>query len=190
MPESEIKTMRPSFKFKFINKYILTALALTTTVIATVPQQIKAQSNPGLTIFSGVERKDILNYRLDFGGNVGGWDRYRLRVPGKKLTQGAAKFFISYPDYFNGKFDTDKIEVRNKNGDSLPLRQVTWDKESYIIEIELEEPILESNKLEIVFSNVKNPDDIGTYYFQGQVLTPGQVPIRLVLGTWIVSINQ
>ena len=180
--------MRPSFKF--INKYVLSALASTTTVLTAVPQQLNAQSNPGLTIFSGVERKNILNYRLDFGGTTGGWDRYRLRVPGKKITQGVAKIFISYPDYYDGEFNTDKIEVRDRNGNSFPLRSVTWDKESYIIEIELEEPILESQKLEIVFSGVKNPDDVGTYYFQGQILTPGQVPIRLILGTWIVSINN
>ena len=180
--------MRPPFKF--INKHLLTALALTTTIVATVPQQIKAQSNPGLTIFSGVERENILNYRLDFGGNAGGWDRYRFRVPGKKITQGVDKFFISYPDYYTGKFDTDRIEVRDKDGNSLPLREVIWDQESRIIEIDVEEPILESNKLEIVFSNVKNPDDVGTFYFQCQVLTPGQVPLRLIVGTWIVSINQ
>ena len=69
----------------------------------------------GLTIFSGVDRGDILNYRLDFGGKQDGWDRYRLRVPGKKLDQGAAKFFISYPEYFDGKFDINKEQGKNKN---------------------------------------------------------------------------
>ena len=170
-----------------INKSLLTTLALTTTIVTSIPQEIKAQGNPGLTIFSGVDRGDILNYRLDFGGKQDGWDRYRLRVPGKKLDQGAAKFFISYPEYFDGKFDINKIEVR-VGGESLPLREVFWDKESRIVEIDLEEPLLESKKAEIVFSNVKNPS-YGTYYFHCQLLTPGQVPVRLHVGTWIVSIG-
>lgn len=176
-----------SFK-KYYKKFLAT-LAVSSTLIIGLPYFVSAQSNPGLTIFSGVERKDILNYHLDFGGQAGSWDRYRLRIPGKKMTEGASRFFISYPDYYEGKFDQDSMEVR-VNGESLPLRSVLWDKESRIIELDLENPILESKKVEIVFSNVKNPRPGGTFYFQCQVLTPGQVPLRLHLGTWIVSISQ
>lgn len=174
--------------FKINNKSLITTVALITTIMTALPSVVSAQTNPGLTIFSGVDRKDELGYRLDFGGKAGQWDRYRLRIPGKRLTQGVDKFFVSYPDYFNGKFDLDKIEVRAKNT-SLPVREVIWDQESRIIEIALEEPLLESNQVELVFSNVKNPDSGGTFYFQGQILTPGQVPLRLSVGTWILSIN-
>lgn len=163
-------------------------LAITTSLMTGLPHLVLAQSNPGLTLFSGVDRQDILNYHLDFGGKSGGWDRYRLRIPGKKLTQGVAKFFITYPEYYQGTFNTDSIEVRVKDK-KLPIREVVWDKESRIIEIDLEQPLLESNKVEIVFSNVKNPENGGTFYFQAQILTPGQVPLRLNIGTWIVSIN-
>lgn len=148
-----------------------------------------AQSNPGLTIFSGVERENLLNYHLDFGGQPGNFDRYRLRIPAKKMTQGASRFFISYPDYYDGKFDPDEIEVRIE-GESLPLREVNWDKESRIVEIDLEQPITESKKVEIVFSNVKNPPFGGTYYFNAQAIAAGDVPIRQHLGTWIISINR
>jgi hypothetical protein len=172
---------------KFINKSLLTTLALATTIVTSIPQEINAQSNPGLTIFSGVDRENILNYHLDFGGNEDSWDRYRLRVPAKKINEGVAKFFISYPDYFDGKFDTNKIEVRAE-GKALPLREVVWDKESRIVEIDLEQPFVEGKKVEIVFSNVKNPSS-GTFYFHCQVLTPGQVPVRLHVGTWILSIS-
>jgi hypothetical protein len=173
---------------KISSKLCLTALAVSGCLVTGLPSLGLAQSNPGLTIFSGVDRKDILNYHLDFGGRAGGWDRYRLRIPSKKMTQGAARFFISYPEYYEGKFDVDAIEVRVK-GESIPLREVIWDEESRIIEIDLEQPIVESNQVELVFSNVKNPRPGGTFYFQCQVLTPGQIPLRLHLGTWIVSIN-
>lgn len=171
-----------------INKSLWATLAVTTSLITGLPNLVVAQSNPGLTLFSGVDRQDILNYHLDFGGKSGGWDRYRLRIPGKKLTEGVSKFFITYPEYYKGTFKTDSIEVRVKDK-KLPIREVVWDKESRIIEIDLEEPLLESNRVEIVFSNVKNPDNGGTFYFQAQILTPGQVPLRLNIGTWILSIN-
>ena len=174
---------------KLSSQKLITALAISSTLITGLPYLVSAQSNPGLTLFSGVDREKILNYHLDFGGQAGGWDRYRLRIGGKRITEGVARFFISYPDHYKGRFDVDKIEVRMK-GKPLPLREVIWDQESRIVEIDLEEPLLESKKVEIVFSNVKNPRPGGTYYFQCQVLTPGQVPIRLHVGTWILTIGQ
>jgi hypothetical protein len=175
--------------FKLSSKSFLVALTITSSIITGLPYFVLAQSNPGLTIFSNVDRKDVLDYHLDYGGRPGAWDRYRLRIPSKKMTQGAARFFISYPDYYNGKFDTNAIEVRVK-GESIPIIEVIWDKESRIIEIDLEKPILESHQVELVFSNVKNPRSGGTFYFQAQVLTPGQIPLRLQLGTWILSISR
>jgi len=173
--------------FKLISKRLIGALAISSTLLMGVPFAI-AQSNPGLTIFSGVERENILNYHLDFGGRAGNFDRYRLRMPGRKLTEGVTKLYVIYPDYYQGRFDVDRIEVRINNR-PLPLRDVVWDQESRIIEIELEEPLLESRALEIVMSNVYNPRNGGTFYFQGQVMTAGQIPIRLNVGTWILSIN-
>ncbi|MGK7896839.1 MAG: DUF2808 domain-containing protein [Xenococcus sp. (in: cyanobacteria)] len=170
---------------------LLSSIAISGCLLGSIATISFAQGNSGLTIFSGVGRENILDYYLDFGGRANARDRYRLRVPGKKLIGGASKFFIAYPDYYDGKFDVDKIEVRIKNGkkqESLPLREVIWDKESYILEIDLEEPIKESRKVEIVFSNVKNPD-IGTYYFHCQVLPADDLPIRQHLGTWILSID-
>lgn len=175
--------------FMISPKRLITSLALSTCLITGIQAISLADSNPGLTLFSGVQRENVLNYHLDFGGQAGAWDRYRLRIPGKKMTQGASKFFIAYPDYYEGKFDTDKIEVRIK-GESLPLREVVWDKESHMIEIDLQEPITSSEKVELVFSNVKNPSFGGTFYFHCQVLAAGDIPVRIHLGTWIVSINS
>ena len=139
-------------KNKLNFKGFLSAIAISSCLLGSVATITLAQGNSGLTIFSGVNRENILNYYLDFGGKANARDRYRLRLPGKKLIGGAAKFFIAYPDYYDGKFDVDKIEVRVKNGkkqESLPLREVIWDQESYLIEIDLEEPIRESKKVEI-----------------------------------------
>lgn len=168
-------------------KKVFTTLGVAGCLLASVPIITTAQGGSGLTIFSGVSRENILDYYLDFSGQRNSRDRYRLRIPGKKLLQGAAKFYIFYPDYFDGKFDEDKIEVRI-DGEPLPLRDVIWDKENYLIEIELEEPLRESRKVELVFSGVRNPD-IGTYYFRGEVLPAADLPIRQYIGTWIISIN-
>jgi Protein of unknown function (DUF2808) len=148
-----------------------------------------AGGNPGLVIFSGIKREDILPYYLDFGVGPDKWERYRLSIPAKKMTSGASKFFITYPDYYDGKFDSEAIEVKVKN-QSMPIEEVYWDKESRIIEIDLKEPIKASEKVEIVLSNVKNPKFGGTYYFHCQLMAAQDLPIRLHVGTWIVDINQ
>jgi DNA-directed RNA polymerase subunit L len=100
---------------------------------------------------------------------------------------GVAQFAISYPDYFDGKFNPNKIEVRVKNK-SVKLSEVKWDKENHIIQIYLEEPISAGNKVELVFNDVKNPAFGGIYYFNCQILTPGDIPLPRYLGTWELSI--
>ena len=148
-----------------------------------------AQGTPGLVIF-GDRDVDILNYYLDFGGIADNRDRYRLRIPKKKLENGATQFVISYPDYFDGKFNTDKIEVR-VDGDkdrSLPLKDVVWDEENHFVQINLAEPLREPKKLELVFSNVTNPD-VGTYYFYAQVVPAINAPVPQRIGAWVLSID-
>lgn len=172
---------------KYAKGTLLVALSMTVGSIALLPALTLANGNPGLTIFSGVERKDILDYFLQFGGRPNQLDRYKLYIPAKKLSQGASTFFVSYPDYYNGQFDTSKIEVRVK-GQPVPLKEVIWDKDSRIIQITLDQAIDPTTKVELVMSNVKNPD-LGTYYFTCDVLAAGNVPVRLYVGTWIVSIE-
>ncbi|HBB33615.1 MAG TPA: hypothetical protein DDZ80_00750 [Cyanobacteria bacterium UBA8803] len=167
---------------------LISALAVTSCLITGVSTSVWADSNPGLTIFSGVQRENLLRYYLDFGGRAGNWDRYRLRVPAKKMELGVAQFDIVYPDYYNGKFDTDSIEVRVK-GESMPLSEVNWDQENHLLRIYLEQPIEAGNKVEIVLSDVKNPPFGGTFYFECRAWTPGDVPLPRYLGTWILTIN-
>jgi hypothetical protein len=174
---------------KQTSKRFLSVLAITSGLLAGIPILTVAQSNSGLTLWSGIQRENILNYHLDFDGHAGSWDRYRFYISAKKLTQGASKFIIAYPDYYDGKFDTDRIEVRIDK-ESLPLRSVYWDKEGKVIEIDMEQPIPPGKKVEIVFSNVKNPRFGGTFYFHCQAFAADDLPVRLYYGTWIVSINN
>ena len=166
----------------------LSALTVTSFLLAGFPIISLAQSLPGLTIFSGVKRENQLPFRLDFGGQPNGWDRYRLRIPAKRLNLAVSQFSISYPDYYKGKFDTDKIEVRIKDK-KMPLQEVVWDKENRLVDIYLQEPVPAGSRVELVFSNVKNPAFGGTYYFNCQILSPGDVPLRRYIGTWILSIS-
>ena len=171
------------------SKSLLTAIALATCIGGSVHTVAVAQGTPGLVIF-GDRDVDILNYYLDFGGIADNRDRYRLRIPKKKLANGATQFVISYPDYFDGKFDTDKIEVRpnGKKDQSLPLKNVVWDKENRLIQIDLAQPLKDPKKVELVFSNVRNPD-VGTYYFYAQVVPAVNVPVPERIGAWVLSID-
>lgn len=167
-------------------KYILPAIALTGSIAAAIPASTLAQGLPGITIFSGTEAKNRLDYRLDYGSrNM--WDRYVLRVSGKKLQQSVYQFNISYPNYFKGKFDPKEIKVVSQ-GKEVELEKVEWNKEDYQIQITLKEPLEANKKAEIVLDNVRNPD-VGVYYFNCRVLTSTGVANAQYIGTWEISIN-
>ena len=168
---------------------LLSALAVTSFLVTGFPALISAQSLPGLTLFSGVKSENQLPYRLDFGGHSNGWDRYRFKIPAKKMKLAVSEFAILYPDYYKGSFDTKSIEVRVKDK-KMPLQEVKWDKENHIVQISLQDPVPANTRVELVFSNVRNPAFGGTYYFNCEILSPGDVPLRRRLGTWIVSIGQ
>ncbi len=183
--------MMSSFLSNLMFKPILSALALSGCLLASVPSTL-AQSGSGLTLWSGVRREYILQYHTDFGGRPNQWDRYKLRIPANKMKQGAYKFIITYPDYYDGKFDTDKIQVNygDKYKKSATIAQVDWDQDNYRLSIDLEEAIEPDTKVQLKLSNVKNPDFGGTYYFHCQVLTSKGRPEPSYLGTWILSINR
>lgn len=167
---------------------LLSGLAIAGCLLAGAPALTWAQSNPGLTIFSGVERPNELSYFLDFGGRRNHRDRYRLRVPADKMELGVGTFAISYPDYYDGDFDVEKMEVR-VDGESLPLQEIVWNKPDNVVLLYLEEPVEAGQSVEIVFSNVRNPRFGGTFYFEARASTPGDVPLPRYLGTWIISIE-
>ena len=181
-----------SFEFmrspKWSNSRWVSTLVATTYWLGGFAAPLLAQPTPGLTIFSGVERPNQLGYYLDFGGRRDQRDRYRLRVPADKMELGVKTFAISYPDYYDGVFDIEKIEVR-ADGRSFPIDEVVWNKPDRVLLIYLAEPIEAGKGVELVFSNVRNPRWGGTYYFEGRASSPGDVPLPRYLGTWILSIE-
>jgi hypothetical protein len=167
---------------------LFSALAIASCVMTALPIATLAQGLPGFTIFSGVERENELGYRLDFDGIPSRIDRYRLRIPGDKLELAVNQFAVTYPDSYEGEFDPEEIEVR-VDGDSVPLDEVVWDQENRVVELYPLEPVPAGTRVEIVFSNVRNPRTPGTHYFNALVSSPGDLPLLRYVGTWIVSIG-
>ncbi|RFP60948.1 MAG: DUF2808 domain-containing protein [Limnothrix sp. CACIAM 69d] len=164
----------------------LAALAALSCSLAVVPAVV-AQELPGFTLFGGPRRESQLSFRLD-RGRESSWDRYRLRIPAQNLA--IAQIAIDYPDYYKGRFDTDRIDVRYKNGgEKIELDRVVWNPENYTIEIYPKEPIPSGKQLEVVLSNVRNPDMGGMYYFNCRILTPGDTPLLRYIGTWLIQIT-
>jgi len=167
---------------------VFSSLAIATCLTGIFPLLTQAEGLPGLTIFGGPGSNENLGYRLDFGGNANGWDRYRLRIPGKKMGLAVAQFAISYSKDYKGTFNEKTIEVRVK-GKRVKLREAKWKKDDLVIEIVPEEPIPAKSDVEIWLENVKNPSGGGMFYFNLQVQSPGDLPLYRYLGTWVISIS-
>jgi Protein of unknown function (DUF2808) len=148
-----------------------------------------AQGLPGLTIFSGVDRENQLSWRMDYDGVPNVTDRYRLRIPAKKMEFAVEQFSITYPDTYRGRFDTKNVEVK-VNGDAVELTDVTWDPENRIIEIYPQTPVPADSRVELVLSQVRNPNRVGTHYFNALVRSPGDLPLMRYVGTWILTIGN
>lgn len=168
-------------------KQFLSAVAITSCLIGAIPAISQAQGLPGLTLFGGPRNGNSLNFRLDYGA-AGTWDRYRLRIPAKKLNLAVAQFTVDYPTHYEGKFDKKEVKVRVE-GKTIPLQEVVWDKENRLIEIYPVDPIPAGNDVELVLSNVQNPTNRGMFYFNCRIVTPGDVPLLRYIGTWVLSIT-
>ena len=167
---------------------LVSAVAMTGSLLAGLPVITAAQGLSGLTLFGGVKSENQLPFRLDFGGQADTWERFRLRIPAKKMNLAAIKFVVSYPDYYQGSFDPNKVEVTVK-GEKVLLDQVKWNKEARLIEIFPKQPISAGGEVELVLSNVKTPSFGGMYYFNCQILSPGELPLLRYVGTWVLNIS-
>ncbi|MDJ0676946.1 MAG: DUF2808 domain-containing protein [Calothrix sp. MO_167.B42] len=166
---------------------LLSSLAITSCLLTSFTLPNTALAN-GLTLFSGVKSGYQLPFHLDFSGRRGAWDRYRLRIPTKKMKFAVARLIIAYPKSYKGTFDPKKIAVKVR-GKKIKLSETNWDKENRVIEIYPEEPIPAGFKTEVVLSNVLNPSSGGMFYFQCLMRSPGDVPLSRYIGTWIIDIS-
>jgi len=162
-----------------------------------------AQGSSGFVIFGGPGQGNTLDFRLDYGSNGHPRDRYRLRIPSKKMTFAVSQFSIEYPDYYDGEFDAEldedrrpsrqPVRIRVKSGRSyedVEIESVVWDQENHLIDIFPKEPIPAGQKVEIVLSNVRNPRFGGMYFFNCRAFSPGDLPLARYLGTWVIAIGN
>ncbi|HEY9698995.1 MAG TPA: DUF2808 domain-containing protein [Trichocoleus sp.] len=167
---------------------LFSALAAAGCLVTGLATTGLAQGLPGLSIFSGIERVNQLNFRLDNFGRPGATDRYHLRIPATKMDLAVSQFAITYPESYRGTFDDQDIEVK-VNNKSIALDKAVWDKDNRVIEIYPVEPVPADTRVEIVLSNVRNPRYVGTHYFNALVRSPGDLPMLRYVGTWQVSIS-
>lgn len=174
------------------------ALLVLTPCLLAVPTVSQADTTPGFTLIwggDGPNAKQQLRYLLEYGSPGHPSDRYYLRLGKQNLA--VSGIVITYPDYYSGVFDPRRIEVRvggksqllsSRRGQSIPLTEVKLDKEAQVLQLIPEQPIPAGTSIEVVLSNVQNPGDGGTYFFNCQVASPGNTPLLRYVGTWILNI--
>ena len=168
-------------------RQLFSALLITGLALTSLAKITQAQGLPGMTLLSGPDKANILNYFLQ-SGRSGEWDRYKLRLPADKLNLANAEISITYPKYYKGKIDPKSVQIRIKDT-PIPIEDVIWDKENPLIQIYPQEPIPAGTKVEIVLSNVKNPTFGGVFNFNANIRSPGDVPMLRYVGTWVLSID-
>lgn len=138
-------------------------------------------------IFNGFPQEDKLPSTVNRGTRS--VDTYRLNIPTQKMTRGITKFIISYPESFNGKFDTQKIQIL-VNREKQPLYSTNWDEANHLLELELEEPIPIQASTEIVLSGVVRPavKEATQFRFDCRALTVDTPTTEIYIGSWFLTI--
>jgi Protein of unknown function (DUF2808) len=159
-----------------------------------------AQQNQGLTFTwggDGPTGKQQLGYVLQYGTPGHPSDRYRLKIKAQKVAIDGIN--ISYPDYFDGQINEKAITLQEAPKSKIlgfgkvvkiPIASAKVDKDSRIIDIVPEAAIPAGKAFEVVLSDVQNPRSGGMYYFNCRISSPGDLPIKKYLGTWVLSIYR
>jgi hypothetical protein len=143
----------------------------------------------------------FLPFSVELSNDRGNWSRYRLRLGAGDMKLAATQFAVTYPNYFDGKFDAKAVEVKTcrtlgsalsgpQGCKSVPVDEVTLDTERGRIAIYPKDPVPAGTNVELVLSNVRNPSNDGMYQLKALVESPGDVPLLRYLGMWNVSIGQ
>jgi Protein of unknown function (DUF2808) len=178
-------------------RLLLTSLCVAGSLVSTLPTITSAQSNPGFSFVwgDGPGRKQQLGYVLDYGTPGHSQDRYRLKLGRQNVA--IDSITITYPNYYDGTFNEKRVTLqeapKNKflgfgKTKQIEVSSVKLDKDNRLIEIVPKEPIPSGVPVEVVLSDVQNPRSGGMYYFNAYINSPGDVPLRRYLGTWILSL--
>lgn len=183
------------FTARLLSGVALSGVAIAAT-LATLPiQPSAAQTNPGITLWGGVDSEYRLPYTLRNNRPRSTRAEYHLRVPGTRIDTAVSKLSIIYPEAFtrrNGSFDTDQIRVRRGRGAGdreIPVDEVVWVPEANRLEIFMEEDIPADTSFVIGMSDVRNPDRFGMHRFNLQAEARGDVLPRY-LGTWELLVAE
>jgi hypothetical protein len=174
-------------KIQMIKKLgIVSCLAIAAAVFS--PSAAHAGCNAGFIIFGGI-KDNALDYVLD-SCTSGRTDRYYLEIKPQKFK--VSEVIITYPEHFNGSFDTDDMKLRVTadalGGKDLEIASATWDKETRRITIVPKEAIPSKTPLRVVLSNVRNPEYSGFYQLDGRVMR-ADVPVPVYIGSWMITID-
>lgn len=185
---------------KFSLRRALPALLCSGLMFGTVPAAtVEAQTNPGFSLIWGgrdSQPQKQLGYVLQYGTPKHLRDRWRLSLGKHEFAMSVIR--VSTPDYFDGKFNEKRIELREspksrifnlKKGKEIPISSVTVDNDNGFIEIIPETPIPAGKRAEVVLSNVRNPSS-GMFFLNCSVISPGDVPLPRNVGTWVLSIYR
>ncbi len=188
------------FAKKLSIKKALPIVLCSSFLVGIVPAISTANTNPGFSFIWGgrdSQPNKQLSYVLSDGtpGNLN--TRWRMKLPSQEVAMSAIR--ISFPDYFNGTFNQNKIELREspksrllslKEGKPIAVASVTADNETGLIEIIPESPIPAGKKAEVLLKGVRNPRSGGVYFVNCSILSPGDVPVPKNIGTWVMSFFQ
>ncbi|APB34196.1 hypothetical protein GlitD10_1870 [Gloeomargarita lithophora Alchichica-D10] len=143
----------------------------------------------GWTLWGGPKKE--LRYSAD-SGQIGQWDRYYLNVPRQSIA--VAEYYITYPQHYRGELDPKQVEVvrsrsQGKDQQKFRLGEAVLDQENRLLRIALIDPVPADTPVDIVLSNVRNPRNSGMFFFNLQVLSPGDIPLPRQVGTWVITMG-
>jgi hypothetical protein len=162
----------------------LALILVSASVVAASP--VFAQFGGGGLVLSGSEGVPTLAYRLDFGGIARQRDRYRLRIPAQ--TVAVAEIQINADEIFDAIIDPKAVRVEAE-GQPVPLREVFWSPEFRALEVAFQDPIPSGQRIEVILSNVRNPNEGNIYRLRANLLGTEPNPIFRTVGNWLVTIE-
>lgn len=163
------------------------AVAVTSLFVSGMPAPSWALQCSGLTLFGGPKREYELKYCMQ-SGREDTWDRYFLKIPKEKVDVAISELRIEYPEHYRGEFNEERIELK-VNGNTVDLQEAIWDRDNRFVQIYPVEAIPANTDIEVVMSQVRNPERGGMFNFNCQVITRGGPPLPRYLGTWVLTID-